>query len=75
MDGNLNYIEPDQGYDIIITNCGDGKAKVSWSGNEQELYIGDLKAQLRLAIEMLDESAETWRVPNKLDALGRLRAR
>ena len=75
MDSNLNYTEPDQGYDWIIVNHNDGQARVSWTGNDQVMYIGELKAQFKSIIEQLDKAAESWGVPNNLDARGRARSK
>ena len=65
------YADPTQGYDWTITNCGDGKVRMSWTGNGQEMYIGELKAKLRHLIESVDKAAESWGVPNNLDGRGR----
>lgn len=72
MTGNLT-----QGYDFqwTISNHDDGKASVSWTGNGKTMYIGELKAHFQHMIKGLDRAAESWGVPNDLDAYGRARGK
>ena len=67
----LTYLKPTQGYDWSITNCGSGKAKMTWQGNGKEMYIGEMKIKLQYLIESLDKAAESWGVPANLDGRGR----
>jgi len=70
---SINYLEPRQGYDWAIENHDDGRASVSWTGNGEVMYIGELKAHFQHMIEGLNKAAESWGVPNNLDAYGRAR--